>query len=84
MTTRDLSPYEPGGERRGLVQLVRRIQALTLELHELRLRGGGSLELEAKERTLEQLRWRLASAARRAANDDLDDIARPRSAAPGA
>ena len=65
------TPLEPRGERRELVRLVRRIQALTLELHELRQRGGGTPELRAKERTLEQLRWRLAAVARRVAADDL-------------
>jgi hypothetical protein len=71
MSTRDVTPLEPPGKRGELVQLVRRIQALTLELHELRQRGGGTSELHAKERTLEQLRWRLAAVARRAATDHL-------------
>jgi hypothetical protein len=62
------------GERQELVRLVRRIQALTLELHELR-RDGGAPELDAKERTLDQLRWRLATVARRTATDDLDAAA---------
>jgi hypothetical protein len=70
-TTRKVSPFEPAGERGELVRLVRRIQALTLELHELRQRAGEISELDAKERTLEQLRWRLAAVARRAATDDL-------------
>jgi UDP-glucose 4-epimerase len=70
-TTRYASPFEPPANRRELVRLVRQIQALTLELHELRQREGDSAELRAKERTLEQLRWRLAAAARRAASDDL-------------
>jgi hypothetical protein len=34
-TNTDVRPLEPGGERRELVRLVRRIQALTLELQEL-------------------------------------------------
>jgi hypothetical protein len=70
-TTRDLRPLEPGGQRHELVRLMRQIQALTLELHELEQREGGSAELQAKQRALEQLRWRLAAAARRAASDDL-------------
>jgi hypothetical protein len=70
-TTRYASPLEPRRERRELVRLVRRIQALTLELHELDQREGGSAELQAKQRALEQLRWRLAALARRAASDDL-------------
>lgn len=76
MTTRDVRPLEPRSrERREVVRLVRRIQALSLELEELRRREGGPPELQAKERTLEQLRWRLAAAARRSASDDLDDAA---------
>jgi hypothetical protein len=73
--TRDVSPLEPRGERRELVRLIRRIQALTLELQELRRREGGTPELEAKERTLEQLRLRLAAVARQAATDGLDAAA---------
>jgi hypothetical protein len=71
MFTNHDGPVEPRGKRRELVRLVRRIQALTLELHELRQREAGTPELYAKERTLEQLRWRLAAVARRAATDDL-------------
>jgi hypothetical protein len=58
-----------------LVRLVRRIQDLTLELAELRQQPGANLELEAKERTLEELRWRLANVARRTATKDLDTAA---------
>lgn len=61
------------GERQEVLRLVRRIQVLTLELHELRRREAP--ELDAKERTLDQLRWRLATVARRAATDDLDAAA---------
>jgi hypothetical protein len=63
---------ERRGARRELVALLQRIQALTLELHELR-RGeeSNSDELDAKEHMLEQLRWRLAVVARRDAIDDL-------------
>ena len=76
MTTRDVSPLEPRSrERREVVRLVRRIQALSLVLEELRRRAGGSPELHARERTLEQLRWRLAAVARRSASDDLDAAA---------
>jgi hypothetical protein len=66
----DLSPFEPSRERRELIRLVRRLQALTLELRELRERKRDSAELEAKERALDQLRWRLANVARRAAAQD--------------
>jgi hypothetical protein len=72
---RDVRPFEPGGERRELVLLVRQIQTLTLEARELKLRQGGLPELQAKERKLEQPRWRLAAAARRAATNDLDAAA---------
>ena len=76
MTTRDVRTFEPRfRERREVVRLVRRIQALSLELEELRRSEGGSPELHAKERTLEQLRWRLAAVARRSASDDLDAAA---------
>ena len=76
MTTRNVSPYEPRARERGeAVRLVRRIQALFLELEELRRREEGTPELRAKERTLEQLRWRLAAVARRTASDDLDAAA---------
>jgi hypothetical protein len=76
MTTRDVSPYEPRARVRGeAVRLVRRIQALFLELEEPRRREESTPELRAKERALEQLRWRLASVARRSASDDLDAAA---------
>jgi hypothetical protein len=69
----EISPFEPHGhERREVVRLVRRIQALTLEVHELRLRREGTPEIDAKERRLEQLRWRLAAVARRTATNRLD------------
>jgi hypothetical protein len=70
-TSRNLNQFEPRGTRRELVGLIRRIQALTLELAELRQHGGTTPELKAKERELDQLRWRLASVARRSAVDDL-------------
>ena len=76
MTTRNVSPFEPRSrERREVVRLVRRIQALSLELEELRRREEDNPELRAKERALEQLRWRLAAVARRSASDDLDAAA---------
>jgi hypothetical protein len=65
---------EPRAERPELVRLVRRIQALTLELQEPR-RELGQADVEAKERLLEQLRWRLAAVARRAATDELGNAA---------
>jgi hypothetical protein len=51
--------------------LVRRIQSLAFELRELRRDVEPQPELHAKERELEQLRWRFAAIARRAATDDL-------------
>lgn len=76
MTTRNVSPHEPRARERGeAVRLVRRIQALFLELEELRRHEQRSPEIQAKERTLEQLRWRLAAVARRTASDDLDAAA---------
>lgn len=68
---RNPDQLEPRGTRRELVGLIRRIQALTLELAELRQRGGAGPELQAKERRLDQLRWQLANVARRTAGDDL-------------
>ena len=60
--------HDPQAE---LVQLVRRIQVSTLELKQLRTRTGAGPELEAKERDLSQLRWRLAKVAQRTATNDL-------------
>lgn len=54
-----------------LVRLVRRIQALTVEIQELERREGSAQKLHAKERKREQLLWRLAAVARRVATDDL-------------
>ena len=68
-TSRSSIQFEPRG-RRELVGLIRRIQALTLELAELQQRGAATPELRAKVRTLDRLRWRLASVARRVAADD--------------
>jgi hypothetical protein len=74
-TKRPMNPFEPRGERRELVRLVRQIQSLTLELQETRGRELHTPEVAAKERMLEQLRWRLAAVARRAATDDLGNAA---------
>jgi hypothetical protein len=61
--------------RSELARLVRQVQDLTLELAVLEKQPGAESELEAKGRTLDQLRWRLASAARRAASNNLDTAA---------
>jgi hypothetical protein len=70
-TSRSFSQREPYAGRGELVGLIRRVQALTLELAELRQQGRASRELEAKELPLEQLRWRLATVTRRTAADGL-------------
>jgi hypothetical protein len=62
-------------ERREVVQLLRRIQKLLLELDELKRHEEGTADVRAKERALEQLRWRLATVARRTATADLDAAA---------
>lgn len=62
--------FEPRRSGRDVARLLRQIQALTQELRMLRLRGTAEPDLHAKERALEQLRWRLAMVARRAAVDD--------------
>jgi hypothetical protein len=54
---------------------VRRLQVLTFELQELRRRGERRPEIQANERELEQLRWRFAAMARRAASEGLCDAA---------
>ena len=56
-----------GGE---LLEVIRAIQELTLELAQLRHAERSGPELEAKEHSLEQLRWRLVALARRPALDD--------------
>ena len=70
MTHSELNPFDANRFRRELGPLVQQIQALTLELQELRLGEPDAAELADKERALEQLRWRLAVVARRAAADD--------------
>jgi hypothetical protein len=57
------------GTANELLGLIREIQELRLELERLRRLEGDGAQLQAKERTLDQLRWRLAVLARRAAND---------------
>jgi hypothetical protein len=76
MTTKPpVHPPEPSHEQRELARLVRRIQTLTLELQEPRRRELDSAEVDAKARTLEQLRWRLAATARRTATEHLGNAA---------
>jgi hypothetical protein len=74
-TGRSVNPFEPSAEQRKLAHLARQIQVLTLELQEDQKRDRNTPELDAKERRLEQLRWRLAALARRAAHGNLGDAA---------
>jgi hypothetical protein len=74
-TSHSVTPFEPSYERRELVRLVRRIQALTVELEELRRNAETGLEVQTKERLLDQLHWRLAAVARRTASGDLGNAA---------
>ncbi len=74
MTNGPLDPFELSAERSELAQLVGRIQTLTLELQESRRREH-TPAVAAKERMLEQLRWRLADVARRTATDRLGNAA---------
>ncbi len=74
-TNRNLNQFEPRGKRSELAQLIRRIQTLTLERDQLRQDEGADRELQAKERTLDQLHWRLATVARQTAVDDLGNAA---------
>jgi len=53
--------------RREVAALVSEIQQLTSERRRLQSRGDVSMELEANERALDELRWLLADAARRSA-----------------
>lgn len=52
-----------------LLGLIREIQELRLQLDRLRQLEGDGAEMLDKEHALDQLRWRLAVVARRAAND---------------
>ena len=74
-TSRNLNQFEPRGRRSELAQLIRTIQTLTRERNELRQDGGADPELQAKERTLDQLHWCLAAVARQTAVDDLGNAA---------
>ena len=63
------------GRRRELVRLVGQIQTLVRELQNLRQRELETPEVNAKERTLERLRWQLAAVAQRTATDELGNAA---------
>jgi hypothetical protein len=62
--------FEQRRAEREVVRLIERIRTLTLELENLRRHDPRNGELRAKERALDELRWRLAIVARRAASDD--------------
>ena len=53
--------------RREVAGLISEIQQLTTERRRLVARGADGMELEANERSLDELRWLLADAARRSA-----------------
>ena len=53
--------------RREVAGLISEIQQLTTERRRLVARGAEGVELEANERSLDELRWLLAEAARRSA-----------------
>jgi hypothetical protein len=63
--------FEQRRAEREVIRLIGRIRSLTAEVDDLRRRDHGNPELRAKERALDELHWRLAGAARRAAGDDL-------------
>jgi hypothetical protein len=58
-----------------VVGLLAELRELTFELAELRREAAGDQHLHRTERAIEQLRWRLAAAARRAATDELGNAA---------
>jgi hypothetical protein len=53
-----------------VVSLLRQIQELTLRSRQLRRKRGNARQLAETERKRDQLLWRLAAAARRAATRD--------------
>ena len=55
--------------RREVADLIREIQQLTAERRRLRARPARDGQLDANEREIDELRWLLADAARRAASD---------------
>jgi hypothetical protein len=57
-------------DRREVADLIGEIQQLTAERRRLEARFAGGDELDANEREIDELRWLLADAARRAATDE--------------
>ena len=66
--TRTLAGHRDG--RHEVADLIREIQQLTAERRRLAGRSADGSELDANEREIDELRWLLADAARRAASDE--------------
>jgi hypothetical protein len=60
-----------GRNQDDVASLLRQIQELALRLEKLKRKHANDPERAETERALDQLRWRLAAAARRAADRDL-------------
>jgi hypothetical protein len=58
------SGWDARRARHEVTRLLQRIRTLTLELRELEQRGITGPVVEAKERLLDRLRWRLATVVR--------------------
>ena len=56
--------------RHEVADLIREIQQLTAERRRLAERSADGIELDANEREIDELRWLLADAARRAASNE--------------
>ena len=56
--------------RHEVADLIREIQQLTAERRRLAARSADGIELDTNERAIDELRWLLADAARRAASDE--------------
>ena len=74
-TQRSSGATSVSGARAEVIELIREIQRLTLELRNLQRRRATRAEAAATERVVDQLRWRLAVAARRGAIGDLGAVA---------
>jgi chemotaxis regulatin CheY-phosphate phosphatase CheZ len=61
---RTTSGWDARKARHEVTRLLQRIRTLTRELRELEQRGITGPVVEAKERLVEQLRWRLATVVR--------------------
>jgi hypothetical protein len=72
LTTHPRNPLQP---REEVDRLLLQIRTLKLELDELQPHATAKPDVETKQRTLEQLRWRLADATRRTTGHDLASAA---------